>query len=365
MSAPAYILSVRLLKGKKLFEIRNIVKFGMIAGGIFLSLRYAEECAQGIRKGILFCIEALVPSLFLLMALSAYLVKSGVMRTFTQPLKKISHALFRLPPQGMAVILLGMIGGYPVGARCAAMLYTQGELSEIDAKKTAYIAVCAGPGFLMNYVGGALLHNRSAGMLLLVSEIIGVILTGVFIGRILPSGADGACSRCGQPAGSLLTASVADASLAVFRMCGMVVIGTAVIEVIATVCPDTTIVDLAAVTIEITEGCHRMCGVYPLTLIAFFIGFGGISVHLQIFAGMEHLTVNKGLFFWFRIIQGIITAALTYILLMIFPVKQSVFNSTDAPLTLSHSATLVGSAALVLSSLCFLGSIRQKTSNKP
>ena len=46
---------------------------------------------------------------------------------------------------------------------------------------------------------------------------------------------------------------------------------------------------------------------------------------------------------------------------MIFPVEQSVFSTVDVPLTLSRSATLFGSGALILSSLCFLGSIHHTT----
>ena len=140
-------------------------------------------------------------------------------------------------------------------------------------------------------------------------------------------------------------------------MCAMVVVCAAMIEVVAAVSPSAMITDIASAFIEITTGCHRMCGSYPLYLIAFFIGFGGISVHLQIYAGLGELTVKKTLFFLFRIIQGIITAISAYILLMIFPVEQSVFNSVNTPLTLSKSATLAGSAALVFSSLCFLGSV--------
>ena len=142
-------------------------------------------------------------------------------------------------------------------------------------------------------------------------------------------------------------------------MCGMVVICTAMIAVIEAISPDERVTDLLSALIEITEGCHRMCGSYPYYLIAFFIGFGGISVHLQAYAGMGELHINKGSFFLFRIIQGIITAAAAYSYLMIFPVEQGVFNSTGAELTIARSATPAGSAALVLSSLCFIGSVRR------
>lgn len=328
--------------------------------GIYICLRYAVECTKGIENGILFCIEVLAPSLFLFMALSSYIVKCGFAQILAKPLGKITRFLFRLPPIAASAILLSMIGGYPVGARIACMLYESGELSASEARKTACIAVCAGPGFLLNYVGRALIGSVEAGTVLLASQIIGMLLTGFIAGRLIPSKPE--YSRravTDQASGNLLTESVESASRSIFQLCGMVVICSALIEVIATVSPSGIVTDIASAMVEITTGCDRMCGRYPLYLIAFFIGFGGISVHLQIYAGMGKLSLNKGLFFLCRIIQGIFTAAAAYILFMVFPIQQSVFNSTDATLSFSKSATLAGSAALVLSSLCFLGSIRR------
>ena len=333
----------------------------MIALGCYLCLRYTQECADGIKKGMLFCIEVLVPSLYTFMALSSAVIRSGVAVSITRPFGRIARLLFRLPPSGLAVILLSILGGYPVGSRCAAMLFEQGSISRSDAQKVANIAVCAGPGFLINYIGSALLGNRQIGIILLCAEITGVLFIGVIVGWTMPSTplphphpSKAALSR------NLLIASVTDASRSTFHMCGMVVICTAMIAVIGKVSPDKSITDIASALIEITEGCHRMCGSYPIYLIAFFIGFGGISVHLQAYAGMGELHANKGLFFLYRIIQGIITAAAAYSYLMIFRVDQGVFNSTDADLTVAKSATLAGSAALVLSSLCFIGSIHRR-----
>ena len=360
MKPPAYILSVSMMKAKKLFEFRNIIRLLTVICGCCISLRYASECTAGIKKGILFCAEALVPSLFLFMALSSYIVKSGIAAFLSKPLGGAAKALFRLPPQSMAVILIGLIGGYPVGARCAAGLYEEGQLTEKEAEKTACIAVAAGPGFLLNFVGGALLGNPKAGALLLGAQVIGTLMSGFLIGRLTPHEASSEQKIAPKAAEkNLLTTCVADACDATLKMCGMVVIFAALTEVIASVCGDTAVTDMASAFIEITTGCHRMCGKYPLYLIAFFIGFGGLSVHWQIFAGLGELSVNKSLFFLYRMIQGMITAGAAYILFMIFPLEQRVFNSTDAPLTAAGSSTIVGSAALVLLSFCFLGGIRQ------
>ena len=347
------------MKVKELFQIRKIIPLIITAAGIWLSLRFSKECSRGIFNGILFCLEVLVPSLFTFMVIAAYAVKSGAAAALSKRCGRLTKALFGLPSPALSVIILSMIGGYPVGARCAEMMYEEGQLSSKQAEKSVYIAVCAGPGFLINFVGSALLGSTDAGILLLCAEIISVILTGIIAGRTVKCGFEEAYTVKKDNHSNLLVASVGDASSATFRMCSMVIICSALIEIIAAVSHDKTLTDISAAVIEITTGCGMMCGRYPLAKIAFFIGFGGLSVHLQIFAALDKVHINKALFFLFRIIQGIICMASAYILLMIFPLEVSVFNSAEVGLTAAKSATLVGSAALVLCSLCFLGTINK------
>lgn len=343
------------MKEKKLFHIRKIVIPISACFGIWLAVRFSAECSRGILSGILFCVQALVPSLFVFMAASAFAVKSGAALTLSKPLGKVSKALFGLPYPALSAILLSIIGGYPVGARSAAIMYEEGCLSERQAQKAVYIAVCAGPGFLLSFVGRALLGSPDAGLILLTAEILSVLLTGMIIGRAVRCDMGFKPPSKHRPVGNLLISSVTDASSATFKMCSMVMICSALIEIIKTVSPDKTVSDISAALIEITTGCGMLGGRYPLAVVAFFIGFGGISVHLQIYASVGDLHIGKGLFFLFRIIQGIICSALTYILLMIFPMEISVFNSADVSLTAAKSATLIGSTALVICSLLFLG----------
>ena len=347
------------MKVKKLFRYRNITRAVLVLAGVYLCLRYAPECSRGIRNGTLFCVEVLVPSLYVFMALSAYFTKSGLAVTLTRPFGGVTKALFGLPPSAAAVILSYAVGGYPVGARCAAILYEEGMMSEDEARKTAYIAVCAGPGFLLNYVGGALLGCQKAGVVLLIAQIMGMLMTGVIVGKTLPIPIGTHPYIRPNKQDDLLIRSVSDASRATLQMCAMVVLCSALIEVVSKLSTDSMLTDIASAVLEITAGCQRLCGSYPLYLTAFFIGFGGLSVHLQIYAGLGELRINKGLFFLFRIIQGIITAACAYILFMMIPVEVGVFNSAEVPLTAAKSATLAGSSALVFCGLCFIGSLRK------
>ena len=362
MRRQAYILSVMRLTVKELFRYRKIITRSAVAvGGIFLALRFNNECYRGMEKGISLCLGVLIPSLFFFMTVAAYIVQSGIADTLCKPLKGLTRLLFHLPEQSAAVILLAVIGGYPVGAASASLMMQQRRLSPSQAAKTSYIAVAAGPGFLVNFIGGALLRNKEAGTVLLISQVIAVILTGIIIGHTVKSEPLPHTCAPVRSGGNLLVSAVQSASRSAFGMCAMVVVFCALSEVADAVITTPGLCDILSAMLEITNGCSRICTQYPLYMTAFFVGFGGLSVHFQIFSALGEVPVKKYLFFLFRIIEGIITGAATYIYLMVTPMTVTTFSSLSNAPSASRSATLAGSAALVLSSILFIGSMAKKS----
>lgn len=357
MRSAAYILSVKLMN--IVFRNKKAVLLTLIAGaGIPCALIFSEACAAGIRGGIALCSGILVPSLFVFMVLTAYLIKSGGADVIARPFGWLAR-MMRLPDEAAAAILLSMIGGYPIGAGCVALLYEQGQLSSSEAQKTACIAVAAGPGFVVSFVGRGLLNNMTAGNILLLAQIAAVVLTGVIAGRMIPCSPPPRRRRLTAGGSGALVAAVRSAADATFAMCAMVVLFSAVIEVVSTAAGSRTADALCAV-LEITAGCSRLSARVPLYVTAFFIGFGGLSVHFQIFAALGELRVKLLPFFLCRIAQGIIAMAAAYIFLMITPMQSAVFSSSDVPVNAARSATYAGSGALILAALCFVGSISSK-----
>lgn len=354
MSRGAYILSVIVMK-QRIIGCRTILSVLLVAAGAAAAVGYNEECARGIANGLSFCTGVLIPSLFLFMVLTAYCIKSGAFVLIAKPFGWLGR-LMGLPAEAATAILTAMLGGYPIGAGCTALLYEQGQLSASEAAKTACIAVAAGPGFIISYIGRSLLQDPLAADILLGAQTAAVLLTGVIIGR---------CVRCTPPphrgkvrvnsAGALVGA-IRSAADATFTMCAAVVLFAAVIEIISSAA-DSGAADIASAFLEVTTGCSRLSTRMPLYFTAFFIGFGGLSVHCQIFACLKNVPVNKPLFLLTRIVQGIIAMLATYILLMITPMETPVFSTTDAGLSAGRSATYAGSGALILAALSFVGSV--------
>ena len=329
------------------------------AAGVYIAIRYSEECTRGISLGISFCVGVLIPSLFLFMVIAAFVVRSDPLIILTKPLTKVSRLLFGLPAVSLSAILLAVLGGYPIGGRCAGTLYEQGALTEKQAQKTAYTAAAAGPGFVVNYIGLALLNSKKAGTILLAAQILAVLFTGIIVGKVIPCEKEQPPFQPVTQSGSLIVDAVSDASKGAFSMCATVIVFCAVNEVASTIFFSfPKAVQIFSGLLEVTTGVNQTARLFPLWATAFYVGFGGLSVHFQIFASLKNVRIKKRLFFLFRLIQGIFAGIFTYILVGIFPETQAVFSTAKAQ-TAAISGTVWGSAALILSLPVFLGSISQ------
>ena len=92
-------------------------------------------------------------------------------------------------------------------------------------------------------------------------------------------------------------------------------------------------------------------------------GFGGICVHFQIFSVLGNLKINKITFFCYRIIQGILTAAFTYIGMLIFYDTKSVFSVGTVSGGSVYGGTALSGIVLTELMVCFLCLLKNYRNN--
>lgn len=343
-------------------KISTVFKLILIVIMIICAACFTKECTKGALNGIYFCAEVLVPSIFPFMVISVFVVKSGVSAMLGKYLDKITRTLFGLSGRCGTVILLSVIGGYPVGARGLTQLCEQGELDEDSAKKAAYFAVGAGPGFLLSFVGVRLLNSFEVGACILGAQVVSVIILGIANKYIFRETRSYISIKEIKKDYSSLTDAVVEstvnATYGILEMCGMVVAFSAVGNVIRSLVESDVTGKYVDILLEVTTACNTLAKDRNILLIAFSVGFAGLCVHFQIFQALKDIRINKAVFFVYRIMQGLITALFTYIFIHAFKVTLPVFSSVqDTELSLSSS--VLGSGLLVLCGVCFLYSIKK------
>ncbi len=323
---------------------------------VFCAVKYSNVISKGILNGLSFCFTVLIPSLFIFMVIAQYVANSRLSDILSKLLGGISARLFGIPKQGASAVIMSLIGGYPVGARCVSSLYQNGKINEEQAKKLSLIAVNSGPGFVLNFVGGALLSDKSSGIILFVSQIVAFFVVSLIVGRCYKIKNDYITVSCCSKKQSLVE-TVEDSIKATANMCAMVIVFCSVISVCESVLKDYPILcDALTCMLEVTTACNRMCNKYPLYLVAFAVGFSGLCVHFQIFSALKNIRINKLLFFFIRIVQGITASVVTYILVILIKPNSEVFSTVDN-VSAETTSGLFGCCALILTAVCFLNSL--------
>ncbi len=101
-------------------------------------LLFPNDVRNGASNGISYCLYTLVPSLFPFMVLSSFIIHSGISKFIGKLLQPVIQFLFYLPGSAGSVIIMSMIGGYPVGARGCMSLLEQGAITQKQAQRMLY-----------------------------------------------------------------------------------------------------------------------------------------------------------------------------------------------------------------------------------
>lgn len=339
--------------------------FAIALGAGFLL--FPQQAAAGASQGLGTCLGVLVPSLFPFLAVTVFLVKSGVSGALGRRLGGGLARLLALPPAAAPAVLMGLVGGYPAGARGVQALYEAGEVDAGQAGRMLLFSVNGGPAFICTAVGAGFLGSPRAGALLLGTHLLAALLLGALLG--LPHRRDPPCPAAAKkpplPPGRALVASVHDAAAAMLMMCAFVIVFNALLAVAQTWLSGAPLA-LAAALCEVTLGCRALAGQgAPLWCVALALGWGGLCVHLQCLQGLS-FPVGVWKFLACRAAQGALAAAMTapfarWAMLPALPPAVDVFGSFAQSRPALSSGVAAGVALVALCAVMVLDSGKKES----
>ncbi len=326
-------------------------------------------------NGLLYCGQVLIPSLFPFMVLAEFLSEYGVLDRLSFIFSPFCRYILRLPPVTGGAVILSLTGGFPVGAACTASLYRRGKISGEQARRMLRFAVGAGPAFVIFAVGQNMLGSAQSGVVLysaqILSQLTVAVAGGALSGGGIPSRGNSSALRRGF-ADSIIGSCFKSCD-SMIKLCAMVVMFSAFMGVLGSLgimsffsrifsllpLPSSVAQSLLYALTEVTAGCREAINAgAPLEFIAFVIGFGGLSVHFQIFALLQNLDFSKIDFFLHRFICGSLCSIYTYIITLFMPDTVETISVVTPSGSEFSSTTLIGSMALMLCCVIFLLSMR-------
>ena len=301
--------------------------------GYGLLVAFPAEAAAGARRGLNVCAGVIVPSLFPFLAFSGLCTALGFSQRLAALLRPVM-ARIGLSPYAAAPLLLGLIGGYPVGASAVAELVRSGTLTPEEG--AALLPWCnnTGPAFLIGAAGTAAFGSAGIGCGLYLCHVLAALTLALLLRS----------KRRGNFPASLPRAPEADfasafpdcvraAAAAAFNISAFVVffsVLTALLDAVGIASAVTAFLALRLGTglqfarslltglLELGSGIGCIAGLPPtpgnLALASFLIGFGGLSVHCQTLSVLSGTKIKCARHFVGRIAHGGISALFTFLL---------------------------------------------------
>ncbi len=286
-------------------------------------------------------ISSILPSLFPFILFSNILIYSNYFSLISNSsINNIVKHFFKVSKHGASAIIFGFLFGYPNGARYVNELYISNKISFKEAEYLLLFINNGSPAFILSTIGISMFENLKIGILLLISHILASILVGKIYSYKY--------EQVKEKDENLKNINMYDYSItfevitksitkSIFTMC--MIFGFMVIFVLMNnyllkisflvMGPNKYVSSFSLCIMEITSGIKKLIKLpYDLksllAALSFFLGFSSLSIIFQIFSCVYKNKFKLNNIIKGKLLHGLFSAIITYILLSIPNVYQYV-----------------------------------------
>ncbi len=313
-------------------------------------LIFSNSNMEAAKRGLAMWYNSVLPSLLPFFIATELISYTNIVTILGHILNPIMRPLFNVPGEGALALILGTISGYPVGAKMVVNLKENGICTDEEAERLISFTNNSGPLFVLGIVGISIFANFKLGILLLVVHIISALTVG-FIFRFWKYSSSKAAHKknfninkeyvhfCNL--GEVLSKSIFSGIKSVVMIGGFIVFFSVILSILTnskvlgliaflinsvlfTLNIDASII-IAFINglLELTNGLFDLGSIPVISidskiyLISFLLGFGGLSILLQVFSTISKSKISIKPYFIGKILQGIFSVIYIFLLLKI------------------------------------------------
>lgn len=299
---------------------------GMAAAVIMLVLILdAKTALSGAQTGLNLCIRTVIPSLLPFIILSVIINSNfaGYRMSFLRPISKACG----IPSGAESLLLLGILGGYPVGAQAVCEAYRNNLICKQDARRMLGFCNNAGPAFIFGMLGG-LFENATTTWILWAIHIFSAIV----VGCVLP-GKSRQYTQMQKKRAITFTQAIEKSAKTMGFICTWIILFRILMCIlqrwILWILPDQAQIWLISLT-ELSNGCYEL---YSITsqgarfiISAGTLAFGGICVYMQTQSVTGDL--HCGLYFPGKVLQSCISILTSLIIQPMLFSKSELYSAS-------------------------------------
>lgn len=301
---------------KKIYDSFTKLLFTLLALYLtYLLLHYPKQSLEYASIGLDLWFKKMIPTLLPFMILSGIMVRMNLTERFARCFHPLFHILWGTSLNGSYVILMGMLCGFPMGARVIGELCHADKLSEEEGAFLLAFCNNIGPIYFISFVMGTLsLSGNYIPFIIMygVPLVYGCVLRQlVYMKRLRVQNVIKAQSIESNPTPSLLSAiddSVISGLIGIGKLGGyMVFFNLLNIMFIPFSALPGKFLALCNCILEITSGINRI-GLSGFYMILILLPFGGLSCMAQTYSMIKDTNLSISKYFMHKFIQTIITA---------------------------------------------------------
>ena len=326
-----------------ILKIKNLIIPICIYWFIIFLLLFSKDNISAAKSGLYLWANAVLPSLLPFFIATELLNYTDITNLCGKLLSPIMRPLFNVPGEGAIALIMGIISGYPVGAKIVANLKSQHLCTDVEAERLIAFTNNSGPLFIVGTVGIGLFYNSKVGLILLITHILACLTTG-FIFRWWKTKQEklyrsneyslNSSNITLYNLGEILSKSILNAINSVLMVGGFIVLFFIIISMLHSSrlldvfsnclqligIPYSISIGFFSGLIEVTSGlsfiCNQDIGIYSqLPLCAFVLGFGGISVSLQVLSIISKAHISFKPYIFGKILQAFFACIYTYLII--------------------------------------------------
>lgn len=297
---------------------------------IICLLLFSSSNISATKNGLALWANSVLPSLLPFFITTELLGYTNVVYWFGNLFKRIMKPIFNVSGSGAFPFVMGIVSGYPIGAKIIANLKKQKILSDIECERLIAFTNNSSLLFILGTVGIALFKSLHTGIILLITHILACLSVG-FIFRWWKKSPNENSSHSDllnnskvslisfSNLGEILSTCILSAINTCFLIGGFIVFFSVLISIIENIFEinNPLIKTILFGIIEVTHGIE-LFSLLPynnlnLILCSFVLGFGGISVLLQVYSIASKAKISIKPYILGKLLQGSFAALYTFL----------------------------------------------------
>ena len=271
-------------------------------------------------------------------------------------LNRFMKPIFNVRGEGAFGFIMGLISGYPVGAKIACNFRINNICSKEECERLLSFTNNSGPLFIVGTVGISMFGNSTIGLLLLITHILACITTGIIFrfwkkNKKSPDYVNSQGSNLSKYSnvsfsnlGEVLAKSISSSTSTILMIGGFVVLFSSIISILKSsgilnflvllLTPafnfmhidSSFIYGILTGLLEITNGINLISSIniknisINIVITAFLLGCGGLSVLLQVWSITSKTDLSIRPYIYGKLLHGIIAAFYTFLAIQVCPI---------------------------------------------